>query len=816
MSRPTSLIGPPGPTLASVAAVGLTALALSPTVEGGPWYGVTLGLILVLAATGTALRAMSWPAWSVVSLQAAVAVVALTVVFAGDVAGWGFVPGVEVWRTFGDLAEQGLAVVEQEAAPVTLTEGVRFLLVGGVTLIAWAVDSLAVTLRRATLAGIPLLALYLVPATVLPEGVPWPLFLTAGIGWLVLLLADGRQQLTRWGRPVRGSTSRLQSVGGTGRRLGAAALGIALVVPVVLPSLDDGRFGGNPTGEGDGEGGGVAAGTQRVITVNPIVDLKRNLTRGRDVEVLRYTTGSTTPTYLRIATLDQFDGTSWTLEEMQAPPEQQASRGLPVPPGLDTETVPSTPVGYTIEVGDLDTPRLPLPYPVSSVEIDGDWRWDADTFDVFSAAEGGTALGLSYGATALVVSPSADQLRAAGPADPSMDTWLQLPGPVDEQLSPLALEVTADAVSDYDRALALQNWFRSEFTYSLETAAGNDTEALTTFLQDRSGYCEQFAATMALMARTLGIPSRVQVGFTPGTATEGDTWVVTLHDAHAWPELWFEGVGWVRFEPTPGGGDGGAAPAYAPPPTDSGTTAGPRTDNGDRGVVLRRGGQEIGGRPDDRRLPGAAEPDRSVGRTGITDPAATDEGSSTGWWFVGALLLSAAALAAPYTARRVRRARRARTVVDAPTAVAVAWADVLDTATDVDLEPTATETPRDLAHRIPRRGGLMRGPAAQMEQLAGWVERTRYGTPGAVDLPPVEQISSMARDIEQGLMAALSPRDRRRAVTWPRSGRQALAVAWAATGEWVARTTARAKDAVRGTVSGRRRAGAPSALRSGS
>lgn len=294
MNRPTSLLGAPGPTLASIAAVALTSLALSPTVEGGPWYGVTLGLILVIAGTGSALRASSWPAWLVVTLQAVVAIVALTVVFAGDVAGWGFLPVADVWRTFADLAEQGFAVIEQEAAPVTLTEGVRFLLVSGVVLVAWGVDSLAVTLRRATLAGIPLLVLYLVPATVLPDGVPWPLFLAAGVGWLLLLLADGRQQLTRWGRPVRGSASRLQSVGGTGRRLGAAALAIAVVVPVVLPSLDEGRFGGNPTGEGGGPGSGeVTAGTQRVITVNPIVDLKRNLTRGRDVEVLRYTTDTT-------------------------------------------------------------------------------------------------------------------------------------------------------------------------------------------------------------------------------------------------------------------------------------------------------------------------------------------------------------------------------------------------------------------------------------------------------------------------------------------------------------------------------------------
>ena len=126
-------------------------------------------------------------------------------------------------------------------------------MVGGVALIAWAVDAIAVSGRRAALAGIPLLALYLVPATVLPDGVPWPLFLAAGVGWLLLLLEDGRVAALPLGSAHRWrNDGRMHSVGGTGRRLGAAALTVAVVVPVILPSLDEGRFGG---GSGDGGGG---------------------------------------------------------------------------------------------------------------------------------------------------------------------------------------------------------------------------------------------------------------------------------------------------------------------------------------------------------------------------------------------------------------------------------------------------------------------------------------------------------------------------------------------------------------------------------
>ena len=152
------------------------------------------------------------------------------------------------------------------------------------------------------------------PATVLPDGVPWPLFLAAGVGWLLLLLEDGRVELSRWGRPIdSGTDGKVHSVGGTGRRLGAAALTVAVIVPVILPSLDDGRFGG---GSGDGSGGtgqgDASASARNVVTVNPITDLQRNLTQQEDSPVLFYTTDAQEPQYLRIATLDQFDGLTWT------------------------------------------------------------------------------------------------------------------------------------------------------------------------------------------------------------------------------------------------------------------------------------------------------------------------------------------------------------------------------------------------------------------------------------------------------------------------------------------------------------------------
>ncbi len=122
--------------------------------------------------------------------------------------------------------------------------------------------------------------------------------------------------------------------------------------------------------------------------------------------------------------------------------------------------------------------------------------------------------------------------------------------------------MTADADSPAEKAAAIQAYLRSsEFSYSTERLPGSGYQALENFLlRDHKGYCEQFASAMAMMARVVGIPSRVSVGFLPGDR-DGDSWRVSIRDMHAWPELYFAGYGWVRFEPTPASITG-AAPSW--------------------------------------------------------------------------------------------------------------------------------------------------------------------------------------------------------------------------------------------------------------
>lgn len=759
----------------------LTSLSLSPTMSEGTWGGRLIGVVLCVALIGGAARHVGMPNLVTVLMQTIVLAVAISALYASDVAIAGVFPGPGTWHELTSLLSNGFEVVWDKAPPVSVTDGVSLLVVAGVGVIAICVDALAVTWSRATLAGLPLFVLYLVPAAVLPDGVPWPLFALSAVGWLLLLLAEGRDRLSRWGKLIGTQshpTSGLHAVGGTGRRIGVTALAAAVAFPILLPALDEGVLGtGGSSGEGTG-GSGAISELQRVVTINPLVDVRRNLVQGADDVVLRYTTSDTEPGYLRIATLDQFNGTTWTLEEMEAGSEQQADDGLPNPPGLIPD-VPRTAQTSSVNVLGLDSPRLPLPYPVSSVAIDGDWRWDAETFDVFSAEDDGSALNQTYDVSYLDVSPTPDLLRAAPLPGQNVENYLQLSEEVQFLLADTAQQVSAGEPSQYDQALALQNWFRTKFAYSLAAASGNNENDLTTFLTDRSGYCEQFAATMGLMARTLGIPSRLQVGFTPGEQLADGSWEVTAHDAHAWPELWFDGVGWVRFEPTPGGGDGGATPNWAPPAEPTGIGPNQQPSQKNDGFKTRKGTSPLG--PADRRTPDdfTGRPGGITSGTSPTDTGAAAADSSWSTYLAIVLVLALCALALPAAARRYNRRRRWGTADDTGAAAFAAWQDVLDTAADVDLAPSPTETPRDLARRLPRQASLSPEAKTSFVALAHSVELARYSPRSSTaDVEEIERLRTTGDALSEALLSTLSTKDRRKARWWPASGRSAVAAGW--------------------------------------
>ena len=600
---------------------------------------------------------------------------------------------------------------------------------------------MAVTGRWAAAAGLPLLTLYAVPAAVVPDGVPWPLFVIGAVGYLFLLLADGRQRIGRWGRVVgtRGRSGVIapEPLSAMGRRIGLIALAAAVIAPLALPFLDE-----NVLGNGSGGGSGGSGG-RTVATVNPLVSLQRDLVRVDDTEVLRYTTTARGPDYLRMVTLDTFDGLQWQPAVLRARAAAQVADGLPDPPGL-SDDVRSSRVTTTIKVGPLEENRLPLPYPATRVDIDGDWRYDEATLNVLTPDEGRTTEGVEYTVTSVQPVPTAAQLRAAGEAPEDVLRYTELP-PVTPLAAQLAEEVAGDAPTDFDAALALQSWFRGEggFAYDLTVQPRSD-DALADFLTDRRGYCQQFAGAFAVMARLLGIPARVNVGFAPGAATD-EGWAVTWHDVHAWPELYFDGAGWVRFEPTPGNGGarGGRAGLRAVRLPAAGGHPGLGRAVGHRpGSAQPHPGRP--GRRGQRGEPAGARLGRGRGRS--------QEQPSSAVALAGRGLALLAVAAAPAT--RVWRRRR-RLSAAARGSAEAAWAEVLDTAADLGRDRPAGSpraqlvtlaAPADAAVRRPSDGpGCGTGPVRPRPGPGGCVRRRRargvhghargVGTRGAVQVP---------------------------------------------------------------------------------
>ncbi len=127
-----------------------------------------------------------------------------------------------------------------------------------------------------------------------------------------------------------------------------------------------------------------------------------------------------------------------------------------------------------------------------------------------------------------------------------------------------ARRIAGDAGSPYEATLAVEGWLRAAggFRYEEQPPRGEEPPLVDFVARYRAGYCQHFAGTMALMLRMLGVPARVAVGFTSGSWNDG-VWDVADRDAHAWVEAWFEGYGWIPFDPTPGRGTLSAGYTFA-------------------------------------------------------------------------------------------------------------------------------------------------------------------------------------------------------------------------------------------------------------
>ncbi|BDI23781.1 DUF3488 and transglutaminase-like domain-containing protein [Herbiconiux sp. L3-i23] len=676
---------------------GVTAAALVATLAGAGnlgavasgsswwWLSALAGAVGLAAAALVRRRLRFW----LVPLAAAVVASGLTIVvlFAPSTLAFGVIPTGDTIERLRQLVGEAVAHIAAESMPAVQNDGLDLVLVAGIVAVAILVETIAVSARRPLLAGIPLLVLAIVPGRAASEE-PELFGITVTIAAVLLMIWLDRQRLAA--RPPVVAALAVTALAVTGGVVGQA----------LAPAFEESTASGT---------------TLRPVFASgaePLVRLGDHLRRGADVTALRYTTSASDPIYLRVVVIDDLTGEEWRTTPLEETlPGDRPLASFPAPPGLADE-VERTEVVTQIDDSFAERRWLPLPYPavgVTDLGDEGEWAWDPQS--LAAGTIGDPRRTGEFEVTSLELVPTADQLRSAPPSS-GLERYLQLPDDVPAIIGETAVAVTEGLSTDYDRALALQRYLRSsEFRYDEDTPEeadgdGDSFDVISTFLTDKSGYCVHFASAMTVMARELGIPARIAVGYQPGERQIDDptTFEVTSHDLHAWPELYFEGAGWTRFEPTPGRGD---VPAYT-------SNTRPQTE------------EEAAPSPAPTSTSTAAARDENLD-SGATPGTDTGVGMGLGVLIpVGVVAL----LAVPAVVRLLRTRRRL--VLLGRGSPSAGWDELHDTAVDLGLA-TSGLTPRMLAELVSSNVVLDADAAAALVRWRAATERARFARDATVD-----------------------------------------------------------------------------------
>lgn len=740
--------------LAGAVGVGL-ALArvdrlLQPTVEGVKWQLAVAVAAIVGAAVTTLMvaRGLRGP-WVLAGNIVAVGLALLGI--AVPHTRWVFLPTAESLEVVGLEVTLVGEVIASGSAPVPALPG----LVAIIAVVFWVVGAIV---AWGLMSGRPYVAV-LVPLVVyvefsiidpLPAG-RWAVAFVAALGFALLAVAIDQRRL---------GTGLLVSMN-TRRALSRAAplLGIVTVSAFLVASLVGGRAAAHLVPE-DGHADwrsdrGLSGSFFGSIAYNPFVGIRQSLVSLSDTPVFTAdVSGDMSPTrlYWRLLTLDAFDGEQWfsTSGDDTTPLEQ----GL-FERSASSFSGPTAQVQAAITIEGLRMDWLPAPYapvglssPSQTVESSVGVRRE----DASLKLSGLTNRGMAYTVTSDV--PRLDPAfstgldpDAAGRSLPDAAHFLALPADLDPNIARLAESQVLGWDTDFDRALALESFFRvsGSFAYSTDIEPGHGATDIVEWLFDpesnnyRTGYCEQFATAMAVMARTIGIPSRVVLGFTPGVMNEDGQIVVRDRNAHAWVDLWIPSHGWVRFDPTPRS-DGANPSAFDSimldvEPYEEMTPDGPDLTLPDEPIV----------RPEPQ-----PEPDLVT----TPDPGSATSEPSEPSWFAGVLRwLPLAAVAAlviggvPF-AKWLRRRKRVRQLEDGE--VAAAWQEIVDQLTDLGWNIETGATPAEIA----------RSTAADLVPLAAAHGEASYG-PGDAMSPERLAVAVSSFETTRGRLRRGFPLHRR-------------------------------------------------------
>ncbi|MGW5668787.1 transglutaminase TgpA family protein, partial [Micromonospora sp. NPDC003776] len=731
----------------AAAATLLAAAPLSAIFQRWTWLVEAAIVVAVVAAAAALSRLARAPLWGQILAMLVGLTLGLTWIFPSGSELLAFVPTPGTFAHFAELAGDSVPDMRSYGVKVPDVDSLLFLTVLGIGAVAMVVDVLAVGLRRPALAGLPMLAIYSVPVAVYVDSVPATPFVVGAAGYLWLLVTDNVDRVRRFGRRFTGEGRDVDvweasPLAAAGRRLAVVGVALAVAVPLAVPGMTGGLMNTVANGAGDGTGRPGQGGSPGRIDL--FAALSGQLNQSEVTELVKVTTDEPAPFYLRFGVADELRPDGF---RVRVPSGRSVTRNLPDPTQRDTRGVDQQRHHATVEVTkNLNMPLLPVyAEPVKTEDLNGSWFYDPNLQIIFSNRENSRGKRYAFDYIRSTYSPSV--LRAA-PSLRADDPVLrgQTVTPSVQAVDKLVARLVKGRQNDYDKVRAIYDYFSVEngFTYSLSTRGGTSGDDITDFLATKVGFCQQYAAAMAWLVRAAGIPARVAFGFTNGSNSDGDTYVLTNRNLHAWTEVYFGGIGWVPFDATPAAAVVGSVQSAWAPDTNA-----PEESPSVPGV-------DPSGAPLDpspganARDPHEKDPDQglSVGANG------PDQQSPVWPWWLGGVLALLVLLAVPAVRRSaLRRRRRARALTPAATVLSAvpgprggtrevtvgadaeraradahaAWDELLDTLVDYQVRVDPTETPRATAERLARESLAEDTGAVTGARLLGRAEeRARY------------------------------------------------------------------------------------------
>lgn len=511
----------------------------------------------ILLATGIAVGMRRLGAGAVLTLLASATGLAwyLSLVFQAQHTWWTLPTRGSVEHLWLAI-ERAMEHSQVDYAPVPLRPGYAIQIVAGMWIAATLGELATFRWRQPLMATLVPMVLFGV-ALVVGTGAGSALYVALFLAMLLTYWGlESSHRVRSWGRWVSTWTHQKEAepvslMGALGRRIGGGAIVLALLAPLFLPALGDGLLAWR-TGIGEGAGDGPGSGSARL---NPWVQINQTAVEQSPTELFEMR--SPVQSYWRVASLEEFDGLKWN--------EVSTTTSTAVGGDVDPDAAVATAgaladrtVTQEITITGLRGNGLPAAVTPTGIVQLGEDEDGGISYDLDSAAlnvRDGLDEGQTFQVSSTVADPKFDEISAARPVAASLmpEIYLQIPeGVITPDIQRLLQRWTADASTPFEDLVAIQQELRG-FIYTLTPDLPQTGNVLEAFLLDsRQGFCQQFATAFAVLARELGYPTRVSVGFLPGERdTTENVYTVRGTDAHAWPEVFFEGYGWVNFEPTP-------------------------------------------------------------------------------------------------------------------------------------------------------------------------------------------------------------------------------------------------------------------------